>query len=188
MNYWDNIDFLQRGLAAGAIPGDEALSSLMELDQARMEAKQARRQAQQEQLGSLLSTVQEAAVEGTPLSSLTRQYGKRALAPVAGPLDQLYSPGGYSTITPTLDAEDEGAISNMVYGMLANRTDGSNPDARTDLGTIRQQVMGRLAASLPHADLKHLIPAIDEVVTRSYSSAVRSPSSGYLDQLMTPTA
>lgn len=181
--YSSRLDDLMTLLQGRAIDPAAAVNSVWDLQDQRRENRMARKQAAQEALSGLTSTVSSAAAEGTTLESLARQYGgPEALAPVADTLSQLYTPGGYSMVAPTLDAEDEGAISNMVYGMLANRS--SNPDARTDLGTIRQQIVARLASSIPQADLKHLYPAIDEVVTRSYSSAVRSPSSGYLDQLM----
>lgn len=185
--YSSRLDDLMTLLRGRAIEPAAAVNSVWDLQDQRRDNRMARRQAAQEALSGLTANVTAAAAEGTTLDSLVRQYGgPEALAPAAGELSQLYTPGGYSMVAPTLDAEDEGAISNMVFGMLANRTaPGANPDARTDLGTIRQNVMTRLARSIPQADLKHLIPAIDEVVTRSYSSAVRSPSSGYLDQLLT---
>lgn len=183
MNYGSRLDDLMTLLQGRAIDPSQAVQSVWDLEDQRREQHQTRAAAQQDALSSLVSGVRDAAAAGTPLSSLSAQMGgPQALAPASDVLSQLYSPQGYSMQKPMLDPEDEGAIEDRVYQMLGHRA--ANPDARTDLGTIRNQIVGQLGLS--PEDLNALGPAIDEVITRAFSSAVRTPSSNYLDQFVAP--
>lgn len=187
--YNSRLNDLMTLLQGRAIDPSQAVQSVWDLEDQRRENRQARAASQQDALTSLLSNVRDAAAEGTPLSTLSAQMGgPQALAPAADVLGQLYSPQGYSTLKPMLDPEDEGAIEDSVYRMLGHRTDPTashtTTTPRTDLGTIRNQIIGQLG--LAPQDLNALGPAIDEVITRAYSSAVRMPTSGYLDQYATP--
>lgn len=129
MNYWDNLNFLQRGLGAGAISGEDALSSLMELDQARAEARRARKQAAAEaQMGSLdFLRDQSLSAAGTPstmedVMRLTQANAMFDQGNPTGALDSLFLPEGsqyegnwgQSRISPTLLPEDVEAVQNAL--------------------------------------------------------------------------
>ena len=175
MNYWDNINFLQRGLAAGAIPGDEALSSLMELDQARMEAKQARKQAAAEAtqgaLDSLVSTAQTAATEGTPFSQIKPLLDAIASSGGIQGINYRQSPGiaglykgNYSAVNPTLDVEDESDIMNQVFNKVQVNPLG------TPLHKVRYEVHQSYAGAPGY---ERLVPAIDAVIEEAYDRATK---------------
>lgn len=188
--YSQRLDDLMTLLQGRAVDPGAAVETMWGLQDERRDRRQARAAAQQDALAGLFSTASEAAAAGAPLDTLVAQVGgASALAPIQGALDQLYTPTGYSRLKPTLDAEDAGAISNEVYAILQNRTGPTaNPDARTDLGTIRQQILSKLAMTMPPETHALLIPDIDRVINEAYGRAVRSPSSNYMDQLLPPPA
>lgn len=128
MSYWSDLAFLERGLQAGAIPGEDAVSTLMALDEQRRAQMQARRQAAQEaamdsQSGAL-DFLQKQAFEavGNPSTAqdvmrLTQANSMFQGGNPAGALDTLFlpqtgSPSGYvgnrgqSRIDPSLRPED----------------------------------------------------------------------------------
>lgn len=189
MSYFKDLAYLERGLAAGAVDPSEAISSILELDQARRVSRQERKQAQAGALDELVATAQTAAAEGTPMSQLkplldslaqgsglpSMPYGK-----LPG-IDPLYEKG-VSTVNPMVDTSDTADISNMVYEELGNAGD------RRDLGIIRQRVQSRLAQSLRPEEHNMLTPAIDEIITQAYSQAVRTPTTNYMDQFLQPPA
>src|SRR5687768_1710557 len=117
MSYWKDLGFLERGLEAGAIPGDSALESLMQLDAQRAEAKQARRQAVSEAGTGALDFLRDQSLSaaGTPttMQDVLRLTQANALFDQGNPtgaLDMLFLPAksglpgneGQSRISPTL--------------------------------------------------------------------------------------
>lgn len=187
MNYDQRLNDLMTLLRGRAVDPAAAVETMWGMQDQRRENRMARRQAGSEALSALLGTVSEAATAGTSLDDLiAQQPDPSALAPAAPMLSRLYSPGGYSKTNPMLDPDDEGAISNMVFDMIEHRrSPQAGPNARTDLNTIRQQVVSQIESFTPRADMKHLYPAIDEIISRAYSSAIRTPSSNFYDP---PTA
>lgn len=133
MSYMGDLNFLTRGIGAGAFEGDDALSMLMGIDQARKKKMAARRaamgEAQSTLLGDLSDTALESAGEG-----MSRDATERALAALIGfsgtsvapqtasrlstGLNALFTPQGASAVapqslwetSPLLDADDRRAI------------------------------------------------------------------------------
>lgn len=121
MSYWQDLGFLERGLQAGAIPGDSALESLMQLDAQRQEARRARRQADAEASIGALDFLQSQSLSaaGTPTTAqdvmrLTQANSMFDQGNAQGALDTLFLPQdsgfpgnqGQSRIAPTLRPED----------------------------------------------------------------------------------
>lgn len=135
MSYWNQLGFLERGMQAGAIPGADALSTLMELDAQRQAQRQARKQAAAEAqsgaLDSLMGNALAAAGEPTSMQDVLRLTQAETMFGAGDPqgaLDQLFLPQGsryegnwgQSRIDPSLRPED-------IQDIEAERAAGTPP-------------------------------------------------------------
>lgn len=163
--YMKDLGFLIRGIDAGALRGEDALSTLMSIDQEQEERRAARKAAQAEAmaaqqgvLDTLLSSATAAASEGTGLEALMSQLAPQIqsapqVAPqLAASLESLYYPqgginAGVSRLEPTLRPED----ADDIHAIISNN--GTPDDVhRTMANLYGPKVYSRIA------------PQIDEIL------------------------
>ncbi len=162
---------------SGAIDPASAVQSMWGLQDARKQKRQDRLAAAVEQqsglLDALVSTAQTAATEGQTfgevrplLESIFGAAGQpapeRGLRQIPG-IAPLFGQGGYSTVTPDLDPEDESVIAMEVFNAF-------DPEAQTPLQEIRQRIHTKLA-SMPN--YSSLGPSIDRVIEQAYGRATK---------------
>lgn len=179
MAYLNQLDTLLGGLRAGVYDPQDALSGLMELQQARKDRRLERRQtaqaAQQDALSSLTGLAYSSASEGDPLSSLTMNPEFSTAASTLGlPLGQAkravkqmgyYGPGGVSSLNPMLDPEDEGAILSDFYAAIQEGA---------DLTAAREKVQNTASQAYDPATYSILRPQIDELLNKTFTAMNKS--------------